>query len=61
MIMYDIHFVDKGVFMGQYEELITLLDIENDKDEREMIDEWIKRSGLEKVYQECLKIYNEEK
>lgn len=47
--------------MGQYEELIALLEIEDDQDEREMIDEWIKKSGLEKVYQECLKIYNEEK
>lgn len=60
-MVYDIRYVDKGEIMGQYEELIALLEIEDDKDEREMIDEWIKRSGLEKVYQECLKIYNEEK
>lgn len=60
-MVYDIRYVDKGGNMGQYEELIALLEIEDDKDEREMIDAWIKRSGLEKVYQECLKIYNEEK
>lgn len=45
--------------MKRYEELITLLDIEDNKDEREMIDAWIERAGIEKVYEECLKIYNE--
>lgn len=45
--------------MKRYEELIILLDIEDDKDEREMIDVWIERVGIEKVYEECLKIYNE--
>lgn len=47
--------------MRQYEEIIKLLDIENDPEEKEMIDRWIQKDGIEKVYKECLKIYNKEK
>lgn len=51
---------DKKRMIKQYEELISMMGIENDEDEKEMIDKWIARSGLEKVYQECYQIYHEE-
>lgn len=47
--------------MGQYEEIIKVMKIENDEDQKEMIDKWIKKAGIDKVYKECMKIFKDEK
>ena len=40
--------------MGRYEELVKLLKIENQEQEKEMLRLWIEQVGIEQVYEECL-------
>lgn len=47
--------------MERYEELVKLLGFEEAEDEQNMLKKWIQKSGIEKVYQDCLEIMNKEK